>query len=1518
MTDNELLKKYCNWLFIPQGWNGDSLKVAGRLMFDPAADYPHEHATRLSAIFSDWPRYLARRGWTAEVAMDRSQPEVLTKIDLASAFSPKDLEARSEIWKAAFPQAGEVMTIEESPSVKDHQVLKLSEVAREITSLYGSVHTMAIAGSGLEKPELATQRGHQPFNFSLIRQEAIARRSAAFTAQMKLPSSLTQPLVTSARKILEQVKALQVGLDGPADRGIKAATVAVAGEGSPVLKFLEHHAPTSSVQAAVRARRDVIRLSREMQQIAHHGWLLRYLGLVVDFEITDVKNRPLRNEPAPQPRGYLPGIVVVDGTTGWPAEDPAGRGARNRDSIRGLPQAGGIVRLNAESSGGERRFALMQLNVASSAHKLRLAAQSSLLSKQNVANPGQEAFEPSSQVTGGLTLVDRAAADARPNANRYNAPGAWRRLFAEDITLGIRPDVQCLAVPETGRPVQGSWKSLTRWKVRAAHVQAGPFQGALAGEQDVSRNFRGVDAGEAVVGSSYRRVDGADGSVARSTEELFTWDGWSMAVPHPDPGNGGKPVFATLRVNKLVVELEAGGGLPALRVGHGYRFGARAVYLDGGGLPLEQAVKSHYNCEAVKEQPLVGLAESERGVVGFFPYMRFEPLVGPDLHLADRIDYARFPQASAQKIVVASSRDPSRVEPKSARIVVPPAVSLEQAVALGMYDSAARRTKPPESAFHGVCLTRAGRIPNVSSDVMPTETGSRRSTSGDGADTIFHRSSFARTPVVPYLPDPWARRVIAGVFRASDGELLKIGFHDYYPEGLDMWPHCVPLQFEVRRSSEYALSQLGGSQRGEVHFEKTRELLRLVVPPGENLRVHFWHEVDDRILRRSGIVDQMAAYLVSPDGSACCEILQITGCSGKHTAGREQLIACLSRWEEMRDTKLRAELGKLRQLGLTNVTTYGMINPTEILDVVHAVDRPLPPKPLWSGLASEELETSVNYRLVRALPADSLNSYEQSVRIVREARRSEGVLAGDIRIDRVTTDRLDISLAWRDVVDDLQEPGPTIRERSEIVSLDQLLPVLPHPVDIDRNRLPNNRATPDVPEDNHLVLLDGVRTKLGRRTNEDLRGRRSLVAFGDTRARAVDLSVVAHSRHAAEFNGPRTSCISPPGKLEQIVCLSTAPPRKPEIDYVMPLYRWRENRNGHRSHERIGGWFRIWLKRPWFSSGIDERLALVCWPPALFDKEFDKSKIFSGIAELCRSPQEDPPPFLEGMVTRWGLDPLWSMERAGACIRSVSPDAFRQHICDGRELSTFSKRQACFPVLDLRKCVAVRDHLASYQAESAKVALVLYEPKYDEASRRYFVDVQIDESYAYTPFMRLALARYQEHAVPGHELSEIVTHEFIQLPPSRSSELSIQHDPTNAARRKLTVSLKGAAPGQANASGWTTEVKARLEYLPLKTWESHKHLVPGELGLHGIAWVPDEQSVATLPRDVRAGRWAGAMQGVELSPERIYSVVIEEYEIGLQDADASPGASLRCEGVGTPTRCVRRRVFSDRLLVSPP
>jgi hypothetical protein len=173
---------------------------------------------------------------------------------------------------------------------------------------------------------------------------------------------------------------------------------------------------------------------------------------------------------------------------------------------------------------------------------------------------------------------------------------------------------------------------------------------------------------------------------------------------------------------------------------------------------------------------------------------------------------------------------------------------------------------------------------------------------------------------------------------------------------------------------------------------------------------------------------------------------------------------------------------------------------------------------------------------------------------------------------------------------------------------------------------------------------------------------------------------------------------------------------------------------------RRGG-LRVYLERPWFSSGDGELLGVVYLPPPFPETDEERQRIGA-------------------FVTRAGDDPVHITFGPPATRGDLFPLARRV----GRNLSP---AEPGLPALEAAG----------------------HEVRFDDARGEWFADVRFTGGH-YFPFVRLAVARYQPDSVPGCELSEIVPADFVQLPPDRT--LTVKRTLGGAPRWEVLVN--GEAP----------------------------------------------------------------------------------------------------------------------------
>jgi hypothetical protein len=282
--------------------------------------------------------------------------------------------------------------------------------------------------------------------------------------------------------------------------------------------------------------------------------------------------------------------------------------------------------------------------------------------------------------------------------------------------------------------------------------------------------------------------------------------------------------------------------------------------------------------------------------------------------------------------------------------------------------------------------------------------------------------------------------------------------------------------------------------------------------------------------------------------------------------------------------------------------------------------------------------------------------------------------------------------------------------------------------------------------------------------------------FHDTRYRRIEYWLEGTTKFreympAKILTGKKTKLTEVTGPRVITWIPSSAPPPAPEILYIVPTFGWVRTTNdkGDQFSWRRGGGLRVYLDRPWNSSGYGEMLGVVL--PSL---------------SFVGNPENDPKGYpYKNYVTQWGNDPIWlspfvsgiAPSRTDFPLARNTPDGTGKWLPTHASPSEADQPPGPFVVTGIRP-----PGISSSSDTTIEVAP--HDVFYDRERQLWYCDIEIDHGSSYYPFVRLALARYQPVSVKGAHLSNIVLADFMPLAADRW--LNVMHT-DNARSRHITV-----------------------------------------------------------------------------------------------------------------------------------
>ena len=289
---------------------------------------------------------------------------------------------------------------------------------------------------------------------------------------------------------------------------------------------------------------------------------------------------------------------------------------------------------------------------------------------------------------------------------------------------------------------------------------------------------------------------------------------------------------------------------------------------------------------------------------------------------------------------------------------------------------------------------------------------------------------------------------------------------------------------------------------------------------------------------------------------------------------------------------------------------------------------------------------------------------------------------------------------------------------------------------------------------------------------------------------------------------------------------STARPAPPQVAWVVPTFGWTDQTSNlglQHTRTRGGGGLRVFLERPWYSSGIGEQLAVV----------------------LATGPVAAGDHQLRDLVTQLGTDPVVRTEAVTAGFPAVGQFP----------LATANNPSLTLPELTARGAAGV-------------VAVAIHDVQWDADRQRWACDIVLPPGRVYQPFVHLALARFQPNSLAGVELSAVTRLEWAQLAPDRAATVLL--DALDLTKVTVTV------------AGWSTTGTDAARTQPNTVsviLQTTSALVPGDLDWTTVGPVDGQQLTGTGQPDGTTS-WTGVLRLPKarlLTPFRLVITEQEQY-----------------------------------------
>ena len=257
--------------------------------------------------------------------------------------------------------------------------------------------------------------------------------------------------------------------------------------------------------------------------------------------------------------------------------------------------------------------------------------------------------------------------------------------------------------------------------------------------------------------------------------------------------------------------------------------------------------------------------------------------------------------------------------------------------------------------------------------------------------------------------------------------------------------------------------------------------------------------------------------------------------------------------------------------------------------------------------------------------------------------------------------------------------------------------------------------------------------------------------FSDSKHRIVEYKLKAGSRFVEFFpkqtlNETDDSEFSVFSETVKVNIPSSQAPAAPKVAFIIPFFEWEFKSNERR---RMGNRLRIYLERPWLSSGEGEKLAIIISNQPKYEEEYEVSK--------------DHPHGKYQYISKWGRD----ITTFGTNLLPLTAENFANKISIENNLTI---NNLLFKQRKIEKITEVGkpSYVKITNDIKKPFAAIVYDVSLDSENNYWYADIEFEGVNSYFPFIQLSIARYQRNSIPGEELSSNILCDFIQVAPTRT------------------------------------------------------------------------------------------------------------------------------------------------------